>query len=124
MLAIAADGIEDDKLSAYTFVRPDLIRVVADSVTQRELDGSHKIDIELWSNGFASPADFPQPGRMCFASHCGETSHSYTGGYNMTLASNVSFELRFPSECKWKIIAVQYQRCSINSMGQVRAFLE
>jgi len=42
----------------------------------------------------------------------------------MTLASNVSFELRFPVECRWKIIAVQYQRCSINAMGQVQAFLE
>ncbi len=128
VIAVAGtDGgstLEDEKLSAYTFVKPDLIRVVADSVTQRELDGAHKIDIELWSNGFASPADFPQCGRMCFASHCGESSHSYTGGYNMTLASNVSFELRFPVECRWKIIAVQYQRCSINAMGQVQAFLE
>jgi hypothetical protein len=125
IIAVAGSAaVAADKLSAYTFVKPDLIRVVADSVTQRELDGSHKIDIELWSNGFASPADFPQCGRMCFASHCGESSHSYTGGYNMTLASNVSFELRFPVECRWKIIAVQYQRCSINALGQVQAFLE
>jgi len=42
----------------------------------------------------------------------------------MTLASNITFELRFPSACRWKIIAVQYQRCTINANGQVQAFLE
>ena len=125
IVAVASDGTEDlSELAAHTFVRPNLIRVIADSVTQRELDGKHKIDIELWNNGFCAPADFSHPGRMCFASHCGESSHAYTGGYNMTLASNITFELRFPSECRWKIIAVQYQRCTINANGQVQAFLE
>ena len=103
-------------------MRPDLIRVTADSVIQRELDGKHKIDIELWSQGFCAPKDFPHPGRMCFASHCGESSHAYTGGYNMTLASNVDFELRFPD--KWRLFAVQYQRTTINALGQVQAHLE
>ena len=125
VLAVASDGTEDDsELSAHTFVRPDLIRVIADSVTQRELDGKHKVDIELWHNGFCAPTDFSHPGRMCFASHCGESSHAYTGGYNMTLASNITFELRFPSQCRWKIVAVQYQRVTINALGQVLAFLE
>ena len=105
-------------------VRPNLIRVIADSVTQRELDGKHKIDVELWCNGFCAPTDFPHPGRMCFASHCGESSHAYTGGYNMTLASNITFELRFAVACRWKIIAVQYQRVVINALGQVQAYLE
>jgi hypothetical protein len=42
----------------------------------------------------------------------------------MTLASNITFELRFPVACRWKIIAVQYQRVVINSLGQVQAYLE
>ena len=110
VVAVSSDGTEDlSELSPNAMVRPDLIRVIADSVTQRELDGKHKIDIELWHNGFCAPAAFPHPGRMCFASHCGESSH-YTGGYNMTLASNITFEVRFPVACRWKIIAVQYQR--------------
>ena len=125
IVAVSSDGSEDlSELSAHTMVRPNLIRVIADSVTQRELDGKHKIDVELWSNGFCAPTDFPHPGRMCFASHCGESSHAYTGGYNMTLASNITFELRFAVECRWKIIAVQYQRVVINALGQVQAYLE
>ena len=125
IVAVSSDGSEDlSELPAHTFVRPDLIRVIADSVTQRELDGKHKIDIELWHNGFCAPTDFSHPGRMCFASHCGESSHAYTGGYNMTLASNITFELRFPAACRWKIVAVQYQRVVINALGQVLAYLE
>ena len=125
VVAVSSDGSEDlSELSAHTMVRPNLIRVIADSVTQRELDGKHKIDVELWCNGFCAPTDFPHPGRMCFASHCGESSHAYTGGYNMTLASNITFELRFAVACRWKIIAVQYQRVVINALGQVQAYLE
>ena len=120
----AASDKDRSELSAKDYVRPDLIRVVADSVIQRELDGKHKIDIELWSQGFCAPKDFPHPGRMCFASHCGESSHAYTGGYNMTLASNVSFELRFPEAVKWRLFAVQYQRTTINALGQVQVHLE
>lgn len=125
VIAVASDGSEDlSELSAHTMVKADLIRVIADSVTQRELDGKHKIDVELWTNGFCAPTDFPHPARMCFASHCGESSHAYTGGYNMTLASNVTFEVRFPVACRYKIIAVQYQRVTISALGQVQAFLD
>ena len=68
IVAVSSDGSEDlSELSAHTMVRPNLIRVIADSVTQRELDGKHKIDVELWCNGFCAPTDFPHPGRMCFA---------------------------------------------------------
>ena len=42
----------------------------------------------------------------------------------MTLASNVSFELRFPEAVKWRLFAVQYQRTTINALGQVQAHLE
>ena len=120
----AASDKDRNELSAKDYVRPNLIRVTAASVIQRELDGKHKIDIELWSQGFCAPKDFPHPGRMCFASHCGESSHAYTGGYNMTLASNVDFEVRFPEAVKWRLFAVQYQRTTINALGQVQAHLE
>ncbi len=123
MIIAVATGATRDRYSANEYVRPDLIRVVADR-SQKELDGKHKIDVELWSNGFSASTDFPSPGRMVFGCHCGEVAHCYTGGYSMTLASNVSFELRFPSEVRWKIIAVQYQRTTINSLGQVQSFLE
>ena len=40
IVAVSSDGSEDlSELPAHTFVRPDLIRVIAASVTQRELDG-------------------------------------------------------------------------------------
>ena len=42
----------------------------------------------------------------------------------MTMASNIVVELRFPSACIWKIIAVQHQRTTIKVDGSVRAFLE
>ena len=116
-VADASSDKERSELSPKDYVRPNLIRVIADSVIQRELDGKHKIEIELWTQGFCAPQDFPHPGRMCFASHCGESS-------TPMLASNVVFELRFPEAVKWKIVAVQYQRVTINSLGRVQAFLE
>jgi len=124
MVIAVATGATADRYSAHTFVKPDLIRVVADSVTQKELDGAHKINCELWSSGFSPPADFPSPGRMCFGCHCGEVSHCYNGGYAMTLASNVSFEIRFPSEVRWKLVVVQYQRTTIDRLGRVESTLE
>ena len=125
-LIVYAVPLEDDEFeqTPREYIRPNLIRVIADSVTQKELDGKHEIECELWSHGFAAPADFPSPGRMCFASHTGEISHAYSGGYNMTLASNIVVEVRFPVACKWKIVAVQHQRVNINADGSVRAFLE
>ena len=120
----ANEELVEDEIIASNVLRPNLIRVIADSITQKELDGKHKIDLELYSHGFVAPADFPSPGRICFAAHCGELSHVYSGGYDMTMASNIVVELRFPSACIWKIIAVQHQRTTIKVDGSVRAFLE
>ena len=62
-LIVYAVALEDDEFeqTPREYIRPNLIRVVADSVTQKELDGKHKIECELWSHGFAAPADFPGP---------------------------------------------------------------
>ena len=119
-----ATGASRDRYSAHTYIRPTVMRVLADTVVQKELDEPHKVDLESWCNGFTHPADFPAPGRICFACHCGESEHMYTGGYSMTLASNIVFELAFPQECRWKIIAVQYQRVTISTVGQLATSLE
>ena len=119
-----ATGATRDRYSAHNYIKPTVMRVLADTVVQKELDEPHKVDLESWCNGFTHPVDFPAPGRICFACHCGESSHMYTGGYSMTLASNIVFELAFPSECRWKIIAVQYQRVTISTVGQLSTSLE
>ena len=124
MVLAVPTGATRDRYSPKDYIRPTVMRVLADTVVQKELDEVHKVDLESWCNGFTHPADFPAPGRICFACHCGESSHMYTGGDSMTLASNIVFELAFPSECRWKIIAVQYQRVTISTVGQLQTSLE
>ena len=81
--------------------------------------------MELYTQGFVSPDDvFNQPARLCFGAHCAEADHKYTGGYNMTLASNISFIFTFGVAVKYKLVAVQYQRVKIDANGAVRAYLD
>jgi len=92
---------------------------------QRDLNTQYKIDAELWTNGFAPPADFPSPARICFASHASDGStHRYGGGYNMQLASKITFEFAFSVACKFRIVAVQLQRIKIDALGTIRGSLE
>ena len=58
-----------DRYSAHNYVKPTVMRVLADTVIQKELDEPYKVDMESWCNGFTTPADFPAPGRLCFACH-------------------------------------------------------
>ena len=51
-------------------------------------------------------------------------THHYSGGYNMQLASNVSFEFTFSEAVDYRLYAVQLQRVSIDSLGLIRASLE
>ena len=96
-----------------------------DGWIQRSLDSRYKINIEDWTNGFKPPVDFPSPGRVCFASHCSDdNTHMYTGGYTMSLSSNVEFEVTFAGACDFRIVAVQLQRVKISELGIMRAFLE
>ena len=68
----------------------------------------------------SSRTHFPQPGRLCFAAHCAENNHTYSGGYNMQLASTITYEFEFAVACRYKIIAVQLQRVRIESGPRVR----
>ena len=92
----------------------------------RDLNTTQKVDIELWQNGFIANNEFPNCGRMCFAQHAAESTHTYSGGYNMSIASNVDFEFTMPGghAHKYRIFAVQLQRVKIDSAGKVLAFLE
>ena len=122
IIAVVNDA--DEKRHTFAYIKPSKIKVTADAIVQRDLNTPQKVDIELWTNGFVPPKDFPAPGRVCFASHAAEAAHIYSGGYNMTLASNVDIEFEFATACRYKIFAVQLQRVKIDSAGTIMAFLE
>ena len=115
------EGANEDEYSARAYVLPTMFRVVADSVTQKELSDATDVAVENWINGFHTPADFPSPGRLCFASHCGDGStHRYSGGYNTTLSSNISFEFSFAQTVRYRLIAVQLQQVKIDALRCTR----
>ena len=123
LLAYATNA--DESRHGVTFVRPTAFRVEADNIIQKNLDSKEKIEMELYTQGFVSPDDvFNQPARLCFAAHASQADHQYSGGYNMTLASNIQFFFTFPVAVKYKIVAVQYQRVKIDANGAVRAYLD
>ncbi len=105
-------------------VRPTKLRCVADAITQKNLDSAEKVEIELYENGFESNGDFPQFGRICFSNNAANNSHTYAGGYNQSLASTVTYFFQFAAAVKYKIFAVQLQRCRIDSIGRVSAKLD
>jgi hypothetical protein len=121
---VAVADEDDEQRHTFAYIKPTSIKCTADAIVQRDLDTPQKIDIELWQNGFVPPKDFPAPGRLCFASHAAEAAHIYSGGYNMSLASNVDFEFTFAAAVRYRIFAVQLQRVKIDSAGRIRAFLE
>ena len=124
ILAVA-EGANEDEYSAHTYILPTMFRVVADSITQKELADAQDVLVENWVNGFHPPDDFPSPGRLCFAAHCGDSStHRYSGGYNTTLSSNISFEFSFSAQVRYRLIAVQLQRVKIDALGKMHAYLE
>ena len=121
---IAVADSADESRHGFTSIRPINVKVTADSIVQKDLNTKNKVDAELWSNGFVQKnADFPHPGRLCFAAHCAENSHVYTGGYNQQLASTIQYDFEFPSACRYKIVAVQLQRVRIDSTGRITATL-
>ena len=118
-----ADG-SDESRHGHTYIKPTSFKVTADSIVQKDLNTQNKVDAELWVNGFVQKnADFPPPGRLCFASHCASNSHVYTGGYNQQLASTIQYDFTFSGACRYKIIAVQLQRVRIDSTGRITATL-
>ena len=111
--------------SRREYILPTSLKIIADSIVQKDLDTPEKVACELYVNGFSPPVDFPSPGRLCFAAHCAEGStHMYTGGYSMNLSSNITFEYTFAAACDVRIVAVQLQRVKISSLGVMRAYLE
>ena len=119
-----ADFSDDESRATFQYILPTSIRCTADARVQRDLDSKQKVEIELWQNGFVPNDDFPAPGRMCFANHAAEAAHTYSGGYNMTLASNVDFQFTFAQACRYKIFAVQLQRIKIDPVGRLASYLE
>jgi len=98
--------------------------VIADSITQKDLNNSDKINMELYNNGFAANSTFASTCRVCFSSHAAVNTHHYSVGYNMQNASQVSFEFKFAVAVDYRLYAVQLQRVSINSLGRVKAGFE
>ena len=121
--AVATAGTEAE-YSAYEEIRPTQLRLTADSIVQKHLSDEDKMEIELWHQGFNHPTEFPSPGRLCFGSNCANNTHVFSGGYNMTLGSNIELHYTFPSECRYRIYAVQLQRVRIDNGGVMRAYLE
>lgn len=119
-----AENDDEHRYSKNDLVQATSLKVIADSIVQRDLDSPFKIRVENWTNGFVPPADFPSPTRMCFSAHAAENTHVFSGGYNMTLASQIQFEFAFAVPCRFKIFAVQLQRVKIDSLGIMRAYLE
>ena len=122
LLAVAESA--DESRHGYTYVQPTSFKVTADSIVQKDLNTVAKVKAELWANGFVqNNADFTQPGRLCFAAHCANNAHVYTGGYNMQLASTIQYDFTFAVSCRFKIVAVQLQRVRIDSTGRITARL-
>ena len=125
VIAVAvATGATEDRYSAFEYIKPTSMKITADSIVQKDLEDVQKINIENWEQGFCEPADFPSPGRLCFSAHSADNTHLYAGGYNMSLASNIQVGIRFPSECRFKLYAIAYQRVKIDELGHVRSYLE
>ena len=122
LIAVAEDAAEDRH--TVTYIKPTSFKVIADSIVQKDLNTQNKIDAELWTNGFCPPPDFPNCGRLCFAAHVASTPHTYSGGYNQQLASNIQYEFSFNQAVRYKIVAVQLQRVEIDASGQMTASLE
>ena len=119
-----ATGATDPIKQVTAQVLPTKFKVIADSVTQKDLNTPQKVQMELYSNGFTQNSIFHNCGRLCFASHAAESTHHYSGGYNMQLASTVQFEFEFGENTDYRVYAVQLQRVSIDSLGLIRASLE
>ena len=124
LMVIGVTDNEDESRHTQDYILPTKIKVTADSIVVRDLDTASKVKAELWTNGFIPNKEFPGPGRMCFAAHCAQSDHVFSGGYNMTNASNVDFEFQFPVAVRYRVIAAQIQRVSIDALGVIRARLD
>ena len=123
-VSAVATGVEEALRDVREQILPTKFKIVADSVTQKDLNTPEKVQMELYSNGFTQNSAFHNCGRLCFASHAADSTHVYSGGYNMQGASTVNFELEFPAGVDFRLYAVQLQRTSIDSLGRIRASMD
>ena len=122
ILAVANNA--DESRHEFQYIKPTSFKVTADAIVQKDLNNSQKVLADLWQNGFVANADFPQPGRLCFASHAANNSHVYSGGYNQQLASTIEYAFTFNVECRYKLVVSQIQRVKIDSVGRITASLD
>ena len=115
-----------DIFDTVAVVQPTTFSVVADGELVKSLDTKEKVLCELWSNGYGDQGNdaFNSPGRICFSVHSALSDHLYSGGYKMTLASNIQFFFTFAAAAYYKIVAVQYQKCKIDDAGVLKATLQ
>ena len=122
IVAVADDA--DNSRHTHAYVLPTSITITVDSIVVKSLDTPEKVKAELWTNGFVPNSTFPNPGRICFAAHAAHSDHLFSGGYNMQLASNVDVSFTFAAACRYKVVASQIQRVTIDALGKLRARLE
>jgi hypothetical protein len=124
LLAVPA-AQDDNERRAHDYIKPVHFEVVHDMIVQKSLDTSRKIESELYTNGFAAPADFASPGRLCFASHCATDSTAlYSGGYDMSQATTLQFKFKFDQAVDYRLVAVQYANCKISGAGILSSTLD
>jgi len=124
LMIVAVAENADESRHGRTYILPTSIKITADSIVQRHLDTAQKVKAELWQNGFVPPVDFPSPGRLCFAAHASRSDHVYSGAYNMANHSNVVIEFTFATTVRYKVIAAQIQRVTIDAEGAIRSSLQ
>jgi len=125
MLLATPHANDENERRRHQYIKASSFSVTHDMLVQKSLDTPRKISTELYTNGFAPPADFDSPARLCFANHCASDSTSmYTGGYDMSQASTLQFKFSFAQECDWRLVAVQYANCKIDAAGYMTSELD
>ena len=122
MLAVPT-GTADAKKELLQTTEARSIKITADSIVQRDLENAQKCRVELWSNGFTGNNYCNTASRMCFNAH-GSDDKIYSGGYQMSLSSQINVDVSFGVAVDYRVYAVQYQRVTINSTGHVQSSLE
>ena len=109
----------------HNYIKATKFEVVHDMVVQKSLDSKQKIDTELYTNGFHPPSDFASCARLCFASHAAsDSTHVYSGGYDMSSATTLQFRFTFDQEVDYKLVAIQYANCKIDGDGVLVSSLD
>ena len=104
-------------------VQCSYVKLIADSIVIRCLENKQKIQMELYSNGFVHNSLVNTATRISFAGHASD-DHVWSGGFNMSLNSQIALELKFDQTVDYRVFAVQYQRVHIDGIGIMTSSLE